>query len=540
MPNRSDLCFATTNRQAALKAIAGRADVVVVIGSVNSSNTRALEKVARASGCPRVLRVNAADELPDDLSGTVGVTAGASAPDELVDAVLARLAPVDGIEEIARHRRGRVLPPAARAARPAAAPSAAALALGLGAPAAGSAPGARPDLVDVLGTPARDRHVSAADVLARLAGEPRRRPPVPGPALRSPRRPLGASPSPCSARPSPPSTPPWSASPCPAIGRNFHLSVSSLQWVVSAYLLALAGLLLVGGALGDRYGRRRIFVIGVVVLRRSPPSSAPSAPDPAVLIAGRALQGVGAALLTPGSLAILRASFAPDDQGRAIGAWSGLGGVATAIGPFLGGFLISAVSWRLIFLINLPLAVVVVVMAARHVPETTDPDGRRAASTSPAPSSSPPASSGSRRASSTPPARAGGRRRCVGALVGGALPWPPSCVVEGRTRPPHAAPRHLPVRASSRATNARDLPRLRRPRRGPVPPAHRSSSRWPTTPPSRRGRRCCPSPPSCWSSPPAPGPWPPASAPACRWPSGPWSSGPAWCCSAWSVRPAIT
>ena len=93
MPNRSDLCFATTNRQAALKAIASESDAVVVIGSANSSNTVALEKVARAGGCPRVLRINEADELPDDLSGTVGVTAGASAPEALVEEVIARLAP---------------------------------------------------------------------------------------------------------------------------------------------------------------------------------------------------------------------------------------------------------------------------------------------------------------------------------------------------------------------------------------------------------------------------------------------------------------
>ena len=122
MPNRSDLCFATTNRQAALKVIAARSDAVVVIGSVNSSNTRALEKVARASGCPLVLRVNEAAELPDDLSGTVGVTAGASAPDELVDAVVARLAPVARRRGGPRHRRGRVLPSASRTARPAAGP----------------------------------------------------------------------------------------------------------------------------------------------------------------------------------------------------------------------------------------------------------------------------------------------------------------------------------------------------------------------------------------------------------------------------------
>ncbi len=158
----------------------------------------------------------------------------------------------------------------------------------------------------------------------------------------------------------------------PAMGHNFHLSVSSLQWIVSAYLLTLAGLLLVGGSLGDRFGRRRVFLVGVGSFALTSLVCA-VAPNAAVLITGRALQGVGAALLTPGSLAILRASFVPDDQGRAIGAWSGLGGVATAIGPFVGGFLISAVSWRLIFLIHLPISVVVIVMARRHVPETTDP-----------------------------------------------------------------------------------------------------------------------------------------------------------------------
>ena len=98
MPNRSDLCFATTNRQAALKALAGEADAVVVIGSENSSNTVALEKVARSFGCPRVIRVNDASELPDDLSGTVGVTAGASAPEALVQAVVDRLNPTEGVE----------------------------------------------------------------------------------------------------------------------------------------------------------------------------------------------------------------------------------------------------------------------------------------------------------------------------------------------------------------------------------------------------------------------------------------------------------
>ena len=111
MPNRSDLCFATTNRQAALKEIASEADAIVVIGSANSSNTVALEKVARAAGCPRVLRVNEADELPDDLSGVVGVTAGASAPEALVAEVITRLAPAEGVTEVAVTTEDEYFPP---------------------------------------------------------------------------------------------------------------------------------------------------------------------------------------------------------------------------------------------------------------------------------------------------------------------------------------------------------------------------------------------------------------------------------------------
>ena len=110
-PGRSDLCFATTNRQSALTAIATRCDAVVVIGSANSSNTRALEKLARESGCQTVLRINAPDELPDDLSGTIGVTAGASAPEELVEAVIARLAPVNGVEEVRITTEEEYFPP---------------------------------------------------------------------------------------------------------------------------------------------------------------------------------------------------------------------------------------------------------------------------------------------------------------------------------------------------------------------------------------------------------------------------------------------
>ena len=158
----------------------------------------------------------------------------------------------------------------------------------------------------------------------------------------------------------------------PAIGRDFHAGVASLQWVVDAYTLTLAGLLLLGGTLGDSYGRRKLFMIGTVWFAIASLLCG-LAPNVAVLIAARALQGVGGAMLTPGSLAILQASFAEDDRGAAIGAWSGLGGVATAAGPFLGGWLISAVSWRLVFFINLPLAALVVAITARHVPETKSP-----------------------------------------------------------------------------------------------------------------------------------------------------------------------
>ena len=139
-----------------------------------------------------------------------------------------------------------------------------------------------------------------------------------------------------------------------------------------AYTLSLAGLLLLGGTLGDRYGRRRVFVIGTVWFAVASLLCG-LAPNAATLIAARAIQGIGAALLTPGSLAILQASFVKDDRSRAIGAWSGLGGLATAVGPFIGGWLISAVSWRLIFLINLPLAVAVVAISVRHVPESRAP-----------------------------------------------------------------------------------------------------------------------------------------------------------------------
>jgi EmrB/QacA subfamily drug resistance transporter len=158
----------------------------------------------------------------------------------------------------------------------------------------------------------------------------------------------------------------------PDIGRDLNASTSSLQWILNGYLLTLASLILLGGSLGDRYGRRRVFVLGVGLFTLSSLLCA-VAPTVELLIGARMLQGVGGALLTPGSLAIIESSFRPPDRSRAIGAWSGLGGVATALGPLLGGYLVQAVSWRAIFLINLPLGVFVMAMASRHVPEVRDP-----------------------------------------------------------------------------------------------------------------------------------------------------------------------
>ncbi len=167
----------------------------------------------------------------------------------------------------------------------------------------------------------------------------------------------------------------------PAIGEDFDAGLSGLQWTVNAYALTLAGLLLFGGSLGDHVGRRKVFVIGVVWFAVASLLCA-IAPNIEMLIAARAIQGVGAALLVPGSLALIEASFHPDDRGMAIGAWAGLAGVSTAVGPFLGGWLVEAVSWRLIFVINLPLAAVVV-WASRQVPESSDPSARGAAARHP-------------------------------------------------------------------------------------------------------------------------------------------------------------
>lgn len=162
----------------------------------------------------------------------------------------------------------------------------------------------------------------------------------------------------------------------PSIGRDLGADLSGLQWTVNGYTLTLASLILLGGSLGDRFGRRRVFVIGTVAFAGASLLCA-LAPTIELLVAARAVQGVGGALLTPGSLAIISASFAPQERARAIGAWSGLAGIASALGPFLGGWLIDALSWRWIFLINVPLSAAVVVVAQRHVPETSDPHASR-------------------------------------------------------------------------------------------------------------------------------------------------------------------
>ncbi|WP_327582752.1 MFS transporter [Nonomuraea sp. NBC_00507] len=157
----------------------------------------------------------------------------------------------------------------------------------------------------------------------------------------------------------------------PFLGEELDAGMDGLQWTINAYTLTLAGLILLGGSLGDRYGRRRVFLVGTVWFAVAS-ALCGLAPNIEVLIAARALQGIGGALLTPGSLAIIQASFVRHDRPRAVGAWSGLGGVAAAIGPLLGGWLVQTVGWRWAFLINLPFALVVVLVALRHVPESRD------------------------------------------------------------------------------------------------------------------------------------------------------------------------
>jgi len=157
----------------------------------------------------------------------------------------------------------------------------------------------------------------------------------------------------------------------PVLGDQLDASLAGLQWTINGYTLTLASFILLGGSLGDRYGRRRIFLVGVVWFALTSLLCG-LAPNITLLVAARALQGVGGALLTPGSLALLQSSFVPADRARAIGSWSGLGGIAAAVGPLLGGYLVESVSWRWVFLLNVPVAVAVVAVAVRFVPESHD------------------------------------------------------------------------------------------------------------------------------------------------------------------------
>jgi EmrB/QacA subfamily drug resistance transporter len=158
----------------------------------------------------------------------------------------------------------------------------------------------------------------------------------------------------------------------PAVGAEFGMGSVGLTWIANAYTLSLAAFVLLGGSLGDRYGRRNIFLIGVACFTLCSAGCA-LAPGPEVLIAFRALQGIGAALLAPSSIAILEASFAPRDRARAIGAWTALTAVATATGPLVGGWLVQTAGWRWVFLVNIPIGVAVVLVARQHVPESKNP-----------------------------------------------------------------------------------------------------------------------------------------------------------------------
>lgn len=161
----------------------------------------------------------------------------------------------------------------------------------------------------------------------------------------------------------------------PDIAGGLDAGTDGVQWILNAYMLTLASLILIGGALGDRYGRRRVYVLGTLLFGAASVAAA-AAPTLGWLLAARAVMGVGGALLTPGSLAMLEASFVPADRSAAIGAWSGLGGVAAAIGPLLGGLLLDVAGWRVLFLINLPVCALAIVLTLRHLPESVDPDSR--------------------------------------------------------------------------------------------------------------------------------------------------------------------
>ena len=164
----------------------------------------------------------------------------------------------------------------------------------------------------------------------------------------------------------------------PALQSALHATISDVQWVVESYALLLASLLLVGGSLGDLYGRRKIFVCGVILFAFGSAWCGLAA-SIAPLIVARGVQGIGAALLVPGSLALISASFPAERRGRAIGTWSGFTAITAAVGPVLGGWLVDHASWRWVFFINLPIAVVVVLLTLWQVPESRNSEARKQA-----------------------------------------------------------------------------------------------------------------------------------------------------------------
>jgi len=158
----------------------------------------------------------------------------------------------------------------------------------------------------------------------------------------------------------------------PALQADLQATITDVQWVIEAYALFLGALILVGGSLGDQFGRKRVFLLGVLFFTAASMACG-LATSPVMLIVGRALQGIGAAFLVPGSLAIISATFDDANRGRAIGTWSGFSAITTAIGPVSGGWLVEHVSWRAVFFLNVPLAVAVVVLSLRFMDESRDP-----------------------------------------------------------------------------------------------------------------------------------------------------------------------
>src|SRR5947208_1587729 len=157
----------------------------------------------------------------------------------------------------------------------------------------------------------------------------------------------------------------------PSIQRDLHASIAALEWTVNAYTLSFAVLLVTGGRLGDLFGRRRVFLFGVVVFAASSGSIGLS-PNDTWLVTGRALQGIGAAFMMPGTLSIISNAFPPEERGKAIGTWAGVSALALAIGPVVGGFLVQNVSWQSIFFLNLPVAAGAVVVTLFATEESRD------------------------------------------------------------------------------------------------------------------------------------------------------------------------